>query len=644
MNYEQKDETAEIAKKRATLSREYCQPFFDRFIDNYEHYFLRTIDKDVEADADSYPFYSQLMLPMTYQVVETILPRMVTKPFSFTIDTEAQNDRADEYALENLIKYHMHHPYLVDDPFLSRLVGALKEEFITGNAWFRTPWIKKQRKIQEWQPYSPELGLKPGWDVLEVAAEFGIKPRWMLVDTNKTVFDAPMFQHRSVFQILPDPKKKRVSDLGWIIDEEMMTFDELMMMINGSPRQFQNVDDLKKLHDAKDQAERGSDQQDYLTQLSEIFGSSDFSTRDDTQHQFKVSTMVEQDKLCVIVNEKLTIREGNNPDGDGKIGYGLMKDIPVPHELFAWGEPDPIKRLEDGMSDQFNMRNDDVFYDLMRMWQVQPTALVEGAQFIPEPGAIIEMKANAPADAIKPLDKTSTPASAYREFNEWEKVIQGASGVTEYATGENAANMNPTLGGVEKLQQAANARFALKLQLMEDLGFTAIGTQYVQREIRYFDEPEQVNTPQGKMTIQPEAIRRLRGPIRFKVDSGSTEATNYDRDWAKWKTIADAAADPNNPVWGGLTEESYDLIRKGQLNALRVQNADSIKRAAPTPASIDPVTGQPRIPTAQLNADGSQMTPEQMAEIAAAGAGGADVEQNPPTLPADSTGAPALGI
>ena len=120
MNYEQKDETAEIAKKRANLSREYCQPFFDRFIDNYEHYFLRTIDKDVEADADSYPFYSQLMLPMTYQVVETILPRMVTKPFSFTIDTEAQNDRADEYALENLVKYHMHHPFIVTGKQIGR--------------------------------------------------------------------------------------------------------------------------------------------------------------------------------------------------------------------------------------------------------------------------------------------------------------------------------------------------------------------------------------------------------------------------------------------------------------------------------------------------------------------------------------------
>lgn len=644
--YEIKDDTAQILKKRAHLSREYCQPYFDRFIDNYEHYFLRTIDKEVEANPDAYPFYSQIMVPVTYQAVEVILPKMFSRMFSFSIDTEDQNDRHDEFALENLIRYQINHPYLVDDPFMSRLVTALKEEFITGNAWFRTPWIKKVRKVQEWQPYSPELGIKPSDDfdgIMQACAEMGVEPRWMLVTTPKTVFDAPMFQHRSVFQILPDPKKKRVSDLGWLIDEEMMTMDELMQMINSSPQQFKNIEQLKKLHEAKDQSERTNESQDYLTMLAEIFGSQDYSTKDETQHQFKVSTMVEQDKLCVVINEKLTIREGENPNGDGKIGYGLMKDIPIPGELFAWGEPDPIKRLEDGITDQFNMRNDDVFYDLMRMWQVDPNALLEGVEFIPEPGAIIEMKPNAPANAIKALDKNPTPASAYREYAEWDRIISGASGVTEYATGENKSGMNPTLGGVEKLQAAANSRFSLKLQLFEDLALTGIGTHYVQRNIRYYDTEQWVKTKQGKMIVKPENLRRLRGPIRFKVDSGSTEAQNYDKDWARWKAVNDSASDPNNPVWGGLTEESYDIIRKGMLNALRVPNADDIKKAAPPAQSVDPITGQPRNLVANLNADGSQMSQEQLEALAAQQQEGAlNVEQNSPALPAGDADQPAF--
>lgn len=635
------DSVAEILKKRAKLSRDYCQPYFDRFIDNYEHYFLRTIDKAVEENPDAYPFYSQIMLPVTYQVVETILPRMFSQMFSFTLSTDAENDRHDEFAFENLIRYQMQHPYLVDDPMMARLISAMKEEFITGNAWLRVPWIKQVEPVQEWQPYSPELGLPPSWDVLEATEEYGLTPQWMLVDTKKTVFDAPLLQHRSVFQVLPDPKKKHVSDLGWLVDEEMNTMDELMQMINASPRQFQNIDQLKKLWELKDTAERTNDGADYQQQLADIFGSEDFSTKDDTQHQFKVSTMMEKGKMCIVVNEKLTIREGVNPNGDGKLGYSLMKDIPVPHELFAWGEPDPIKKLEDGQSDQFNMRNDDVFYDLLRMWQVDPTALAEGVDFIPEPGAIIEMKANASPNAIKQLDKTPVAASAYREYTEWEGIIQGTSGVTDYATGASQPGMNPTLGGVERLQSAANNRFALKLNLFETIGLNAIGTMYVQRNIRYFDTEQPVNTRQGKMVVTPENVRRLRGPIRFKVDSGSTEAQNYEKDWARWKSVADMAGDPANPILGNLLPASYDAIAKGLLNALRVPNADEIvKRAQPASPSADPVNGQVRTPVANLNPDGSQMSQEQLEAITAAQElatqGAANAEQSPPTLPAGS--------
>jgi hypothetical protein len=637
MTQDKQDEPAIVLKKRADLSREYCQPYFDRFIDNYEHYFIRTIDKDVEANQDAYPFYSQIMIPISYQVVETILPRMFGQMFSFSLETEAENDRHDEFAFENLVRYQIDHPYLIDDPFMSRLIVAMKEEFITGNAWFRVPWITQKEKIQQWQPYSPELGLAPSEDfddVLEICKEMGIEPKWKLAEVNKKVFDAPMFQHRSIFQVLPDPKKKRVGDLGWIIDEEMMTMDEVMTMVNSSPRQFENIDQLKKLHEAKDLADRSGNQTDYMQELADIFGSKDYSDKDDTQHQFKVSTMSEKNKLTVVINEKLTIREGSNPNGDGKIGYGLMKDVPIPHELYAWGEIDPIKRLEDGQSDQFNMRNDDVFYDLMRMWQVDPTALVEGVEFIPEPGAIIEMKPNAPANAIKPLDKTPTPASAYREFSEWENIIQGVSGVTEYATGENKSGMNPTLGGVEKLQAAANNRFALKLNLFENLALSAIGTYYIQRNIRYFDEETPVNTRQGKMIVTPESIRRLRGAIRFKVTAGSTEAQNLDKEWMRWKIVAEMAGDPNNPIFANLVPESYDTIAKGMLNSLRVPNSeDLVKRAQTQPGSVDPLTGQPRNTIANLNPDGSRMDQAQLEALAAQGeVGGANVQPNTPTV------------
>jgi len=87
----QKDELATLVSKRLELSREYTQPYFDRFLDNNKHYFLRTIDEMVESDPDAYPFYSRLSIPITYQTVETILPRMFSQLPTFNIKTDEPN-------------------------------------------------------------------------------------------------------------------------------------------------------------------------------------------------------------------------------------------------------------------------------------------------------------------------------------------------------------------------------------------------------------------------------------------------------------------------------------------------------------------------------------------------------------------------
>ncbi len=567
------DSVAQLVKTRYDLSAEYCEPYFDRFLDNYKHYFLRIIDEAIEADPDAYPFYSQLMIPISYQIVETILPRMFSRMPNFNLQTEEENDEADEAAFTSLVKYQMNHPFLIDDPVFVRLITALKECFITGNAWGVVPWYLKDIETFEWQPYSPAMGLnEPSWDNLEKIKAYGQQPEWKMVDVTKRVIDAPVFQHKSIFHVFPDPKKKRVSDLGWVIIEENMTQEEIEDMAKISPADYKNLDKLKTL--AKSAPNSNTSKTNYDQELADIFGSSDFSDKDTTQGQFKVWFMHEPNRYCIVVNESLTIREGKNPNGDGKLGVFLMKDIPVPGELFAWGEPDPIKRIEDAMSDQANMRNDSVFYDLLKMFEVNTTALVDEEEFVPEPGAIVHTKE---AGAIKAIDMGSTNPTAYKEYNEWEQIIQAVSGASDYATGQTNPSMNKTLGGIELLQQAANARFAMKLQLFEHLGLKAMGTMYVQRDLRFFDTPQNIITEKGKTQITPEQIRRIKGNVHFIVDTGSTEAVNQSTEQTKWTAIINSIG---KPPFDQLTRAALDDIGLKFLYALKVPNPEEIMKKA----------------------------------------------------------------
>lgn len=639
------DERVQVALKRMQLSRDYTKPYFDRFLDNYKHYFMRVIDEAVEADSEAYPFYSQIMIPISYQIVETILPRTFSRLPTFSISTEEENDEKDELALKNLIKYQLNHPYLIDDPIYTRLATAQKETFITGNAWGSVPWMLDYVEVEEWQPFSPELGITPDParrdEILATIASYGLQPKWISVKVKKKAIDAPVMNHHSIFHVFPDAKKKRVGDMGYGIIEEFLTLDEIMVRVNANPNKFKNIEILKKMEAAKEQ---GSDDHstNYDQEIAAIFDSSDFKFKDDSdgQGQFKVWFMPEKGgRLSIIVNEKLCIMDGDNPNGDGKLGLFLMKDIPVPHELYAWGEIDPIKRLEDGLSDQFNMRNDSVFYDLIKMWKLDPTSLVDGEEFVPEPGTVVQMKN---MDGLQPLETGSTKASSYREYQEWESIIQNVSGVSDYATGQSDPGMNKTLGGVELLQQAANARFQMKLNLFENLGLKAMGTMYVQRNLRYFDTPQRVNADGKKELVTPDQVRRIKGRVHFIVDSGSTEAVSRNAELAKWETITNLVKD-NKPPFHNLTDEAMDKVGKKMLYALGESDAEGIiqRKLPEIPATVPPAGGggiDAAALTALTETQPAALPPEAEALLAQTAGGTNEVQQNPQPLPTAPTG------
>lgn len=597
------DDAAKKVVKRFKLSQDYTQPYFDRFLDDYKHYFLRVIDEAVEQDASSYPFYSQLMLPISYQIVETILPRMLAKLFTFSIKTEEQNDEMDEQALAELIRYQINHPYLIDNPVFLRLVNFAKECFIAGNAVGIVPWVKKAAKVREFQPYSRLMGSQPSWDNLPKIQGMGIKPDWKQIEVEKVLIDAPVFDYRSIFHFFPDPKKTSISSMGYGIFEEMMTMDEIMEMVKLSSSDYKNIDELKKMKAMKEYGSKG--QHNYDEDMAQIFNSQDYSTKDETEGMYHVLEMRELDKLTVVINKKLTIRESGNPNRDGKLGVIFMKDIPVPGQFYGWGEIDPIKKIEDTMSDMGNMRVDNVIRSMLRMWMVNPNGLVDGEEFIPEPDTVVQV---TDMNAIKPIDVQDVTASSYKELDAWQQVIQNVSGVSDYATGQSGPDINPTKGGVEMLQQAANARFSFKLQLFENLALKSIGTMYVSRNMQFFDSPQSVSTEKGKMVITPEQIRRLRGNVQFMVDAGSSEAVNRQTELAKWQDILDRIGE-GKPPFINLTPEAMDKAAKSYLTALKVTNPDEIIKhnPMPIPGTVNPEGGINGIP-----GEGQAVLPEDL--------------------------------
>lgn len=605
---EYNDEVVKLVKSRYDASKKFCQPYFDRFLDDYKHYLIRTIDEAIEADPESYPFFSTLSIPVSYQTVETILARMFAKLPSFTITTDQENDEQDEIALRDLIRKQMNHPYLVDDPIFTRLSNACKEFLITGNAWGEVPWQFEEAEVIEQQPYSIAMGIEPSWDNLELMEKYEQEPDWKPVKSTKTVIDAPVFHHRSIFHVFPDFRKKSLLEMEYIIFEDFMTKEGIQRMINLNPGKYKNAEVLKAM---KPYGEASNDLQ-YDNEIASIFGSSEQNTSADTGTEplYKVLFMRERNRFVVVVNEKLCIRDTGNPNGDGKLGFFLAKDIPIPGQLFGVGEVYYIKKIEDAMSDQANMRNDAVFYDLLRMWKIDPTAFVDGEEFYPEPGAIVQM---TNLDGLEVVDTGTTDATAYKEYDEWEKILQNTTGVTDYATGASDPGMTDTASGIQSLQAAANARFAQKSRLFEEGYLKAMGTMYVQRNLLFFDTPEWVSVDGKKQLVQPSQIRRLRGNIDFLVDTGSSENINKEKELAKWKFISDSIAD-NKPPFDNLTQEAIDYVAYRLLYALGENHPEKIIIRNAPEVPPEETTAPADLEEAMAVAEASGMGPEQNAQ------------------------------
>lgn len=566
------DDQTNIVSRRLRLSQNFVQPYFDRFLDNYKHYFLRTIDEAVEQDPANYPLFSQIMLPISYQIVETLLPRMFARLPSFSIRTEEENDERNEMALRDLIVYQMNHPYLIDNPIFLRLVNFVKEAFITGNAVGFVPWQKKTAKIKEWQPHSKIMGTKPSWDELERLTKHGLtKPDWSEVEVEKVLIDAPVFEDESIFRFFPDPKKKSIAQMGWCIRKRYATLKELLEEVAISPRDYKNIDELKQMKAWQGSGGTGGTT-DYDNEMASIFASEDYSQKDDTQKQFEVLEMREPDKLTIVVNRRLVIRESKNPYRDGKLGVVFLKDVPVPGHFYGWGEVDAIKRIEDMMSDISNLRVEAIIRSLLRMWKVNPNGLVDKDEFVAEPGAIVQV---TDMNAIQPLDIADVSGSSYREMSEWLRVLQSVSGVSDYATGQANPSMNKTVGGVELLQQAANARFMFKLQLFENMALKSLGSYYVSRNFQFFNQTQSVVTELGKISITPDQIRSIRGNVHFVVETGSTKALSDQTEVTKWQDILNRVASGQKP-FDNLSDESVDKIGQKYLHSIGVTNPEEI--------------------------------------------------------------------
>lgn len=648
----------ETYKQRLRLSIDFSTPHWDRSIDNYKHY-LGRLDVGNQSES-SYPFVSKTVIPVSYETVETVMPRIIGKDPEFSTVAVEPDDVPFEQTAKLVVQTQYANPKLelIGEPMYLKLQRGVKEELITGNVVFRAKWRRQSRKMVKYLANLDVAKLTDSEEiqkVLDLAEELKKKGSNAEVTWSKKVIDSPFLddfdiEHKPFFHFLPDPGFSETGKMRYKIEREMTTFADLVDEATIFDYDKATMDELQKMQDEGKLGYSTEVPQDFLRKYNELFANPDnknsISGSDDPKKSMiMVDKVWEGDKVHVFVNEEhqLTGEDGMRNPYDVMVDPFIFgHDVVIPHSYFSRGEIDAIRKLEDGVTDIHNMRFDNLIQAMLSIWVYNPNMMANGDEFVPIPNSMTAVK---DVDrAVRMFAGQDVTASAYKESDSLMAIIQRVTGVGDYAQGmEGDSLAGRSYGGMRLVQEAANARFVVKARLFEKLTLKALGYFILEMSKQFINKDRLVRIAGTtgaeeftNQTIEAGKLKQIKGIMDIKVTPDSAMIVDQQADVMRLNAVADRFATQKGP-FANIPEDVYDsfLVKYLTANgfhdaiywvrAIRKARLEGKTEPKPTPQPELPPqlppTATPAVPTAPvLQGDGQMATqPDPLAQILAAG-------------------------
>ena len=581
----------EIYRQRLKTSRNHCEGNWSRSIDNYKHYLGRL---DVGGvNENDYPFQSTMTVPISYEIVETVLPRYIGRDPEFTTVAMEPGDVDFEAVAKTTIDTQYNNPKLniLGEPIYLKLFKAVKEGLITGNFVLRAMWRRQARKRISYLANLEEAGINDERDikkVMEMSEKIRKNGGDGRVNWSKKLIDVPFLddfdiRHIPFFHFFHDPAFDLPGRMRYKIERELTTFEEFADEATIFGYDKATMDEIAMLVREGKSGFTSDIGKDFLEEYQDLFSNSlhpqTLSTDDNKIPLLIVDKMWMGDRVHVFVNEKYCLTGDNgirNP-------YDLMVDpfifgidVPMPHTYFAWGELDAIRRLEDGVTDILNMRFDNLLQSMLNYWLYNPKYITNGSNFVPVPNSV-----TAVGDidrSVKMMSGKDVTAGAYKEAEELVSIVQRVTGVNDYVKGAEGETLaGRTYGGLRLVQEMANARFIIKARMFEKLTLSSLG--YFMLEMsRQFINKDRVTRMAGDLgeaiekKIKASDLKQIKGFMDIKVIPNSAMVIDQQAEAMKLNSVADRFVAGKGP-FANIPPEVYEKFLLKYLQSYQIHDA-----------------------------------------------------------------------
>ena len=640
----------ELYQARLKASRNVAEPHWDRAIDNYKHY-LGRIDVGGIKESD-YPLQSRMTVPVSYEIVETILPRIIGKDPEFTPVAIEPDDIPSETIARITLESQYHNPKLslLGEPIYLKLFKGVKEQLLIGNSVWRAYWRRQTHKRPQYLANYDRAGRKNDSNIKEVVAMASKANNLKEVYYTKKMVDSPFLddfdiRHVPFFHFFPDPEFDMPGQMRFKIERDFMTLDQLKSEAEIFKYDNTVMAEIQKVEESGRGGHTPDVPKDFMYEYRDLFSNirpETFATDDQKIPLLIVDKMWLGDRVAVFVNEKYNLTGENGMPNP----YDIMKDpfifgqnIPMPHSYFAWGEIDAIKKLEDGTTDLLNMRFDNLIQSMLNFWVYNPNMIADGDEFVPIPNSMTAV--TDVERAVRMLKAQDVTPTAYQEAQDMMGIIQRVTGVNDYVKGQEGSQLaGRTYGGLRLVQEAANARFIVKSRMFEELSLKSLG--YFMLEMsRQFINKDRIVRMVGKngdlenKDIKAADLKMLKGFFDIKVVPNGSMVIDQQAEAMKLNALADRFMSQKGP-FEMIPPEVYDkfLLRFLQTYGItdapywvrsirdsREEAAKEEKKAAKeTPPTPQMPVMPPQVPTMPMmqSDQGIVAQPDPLAQISQA--------------------------
>lgn len=377
---------------------------------------------------------SKIYNPYTWGNIETVVPRMVAQRPTVTYKPREPQDETTSDILTSLFEY-----WWDKDRAFEKVVAWIKDALIYGTGIVKVYWKTVTKEVTSYELDSDGLPL------IDENGEYMTKTE-EIVD-----FDDPTLEVVNLYDFFIDPEATDIQEAQWIIHRYWKTIDEIEQA--GC---YKNVSKLKR-HLAR--VEKSAAE---LERKELAFGSQ--AEQDDTVDKVELWEMWDSDGLTVVAAGEIIVREQKTPFWHGKKPFIALRDSIVPHEFYGKGEIEPVIKLQHAINTIQNQIIDNRTQVLMNMWKVTGENIDE-SELIYRPNGVIHLSNEfEKVDPIVPPDLTG---NAQKDLSFLKADIQQALGIYDYSKGAESG-INKTATGIGLVQEAANARFNHKIQLLEE--------------------------------------------------------------------------------------------------------------------------------------------------------------------------------